>query len=391
MTTTERKPKNHDELLTYIKTLNFFPEKVKTRNRTRSSGEGTIRKSGNSYEGRITIGFDENGKQIRKAVYAKTKKACIEKMQALRIGEAVPIIEKKNNVPTLVNWLNTWFNEYKKNSAVITKQRYLRYIKLISEQPFANSPINELKALELQQYINSQNNYDYAKRQIGLFKEALEYAQANGYVDKNIAVLLKNPFKPTTTKKDEDKSFTHEEENLFINAIKNNPYRTLYYLCLYAGMRRGEVCALTWENIDLSHKVINIVQAASRSEIGGYTVGKTKTVNSVRTVPISDTLYSELIKAKKSNGFVYENNGKILNADMLTMDFTNIMNSLGMNHNLHQLRHTFATRCHEKGIDVKVVQSWMGHSKVDTTFNTYTHATKDMLNAATEQLNNNTV
>ena len=376
------------QLYSYIKTLGFFPKSVKEkkhRKTPRPCGEGSLYKVGDKYYGRVTLGFDSDGKQIRKIVIAPTKKACIEKMQALRSSGTI-ISTPGSKCPTLIEWLNIWLKEYRKNCSVATKQKYNSYIKNIEKQSFAKTKLNLIKPIELQQYINTLNHYEIILRQIGMFKEVFGLAQANGYIDKNIATFLINPLRPDIPKKPKEKAFTHEEEAEFIKAIEKNRYKILYFLCLYAGLRRGEACALRWENIDLDNRSIFIAEAASRSETRGYTVSVTKTINSIRHVPISNCLYNELISKKQDNGFVYSNKGKMLNADVLTMDFAKTMKQLGLNHTLHHLRHTFATRCHEKKIDIKVVQAWMGHSEIDITFNTYTHATKDMLEAASKML-----
>ena len=144
---------------------------------------------------------------------------------------------------------------------------------------------------------------------------------------------------------------------------------------------------MTWESIDMDKRAMRVKEAATRSDKTGYEIGKTKTAKSVRTVPLSGKLY-EILSAvpSRESKYIFERNGKMLNPDILTTDFRNIMQSLGLNHTLHQLRHTFATRCFEKGINVKVVQAWMGHEKADMTLDTYTHASAQMFADAVEKL-----
>lgn len=367
------------EIDNFIKRHRLFTDEPEpsAKKKIRAHGEGTIRKKGNRYEGRVTVGFTNDGKQIRKSVYADTKQDCVKKMQELiqkvRNGEL-----KAENCPTLIEWLNFWLSEYRKDLAYTSRRRYKSYIAKISETRTSQKKLNNILPLELQQVLNTCTNYEVCKRTIGMLNEAIGVAIDNGYLQRNIAANLRNPLKPPNpTFEDSKKAFTHDEERRFIDEIENNQYRLLYLISLYAGLRRGEVCALTWENIDIENRIIRVKDAATRKG-KGYEIGNTKTANSVREVPISTVLYTVLIGVEKKSGFVYSNNGKMVNADVVTMDFTATMKKLGMSHTFHQLRHTFATRCGEKGINIKVVQAWMGHSKTDITVNTYTHATSDL-------------
>ena len=200
---------------------------------------------------------------------------------------------------------------------------------------------------------------------------------------------MRNPIAPPAHKFDESKkAFTHEEENAFVKEIENNPYKLIYQISLWAGLRRGEATALQWENIDLENRLIHVKEAVHRGEEKGYSVGKTKTVTSIRTVPISPALYNALSQIKNKSGFVCPNsNGKVRNADVLSMDFRDVMKRLNQKHTFHHLRHTFATRCIvDKGINPKVVQTWLGHATIDMTMNTYTHATEDFIKEESKKL-----
>ena len=110
------------------------------------------------------------------------------------------------------------------------------------------------------------------------------------------------------------------------------------------------------------------------------------TENQSKFQPPRKELYKVLNEADKKSEYVFERNGNVINADILTMDFSDVMTFLGFKHTLHQLRHTFSTRCHEKGIDPKVVQAWMGHCSMEMTLNTYTHATTDLLKKEIQKL-----
>lgn len=362
------------------------PETPK-RKRSRGNGEGSIRKRSNgTYEGRVTIGWNE-GKQVVKSVYAKTRKECNDKMQQLIKDVQEHNITLPVSIPTLNEWLMVWLNEYRANISQGTRRRYLLYFEKIPEETL-NKKITEVKPLELQQYINSFNTYGPANRAIGALNAAFQDALSNGFITKNPASGLRNNNERSAKRyEDNKKSFTHAEEQAFAEAIQYSPYRLIYQVSLLAGLRRGEATALKWENIDLNNRCIHVKEAAKR-EGTGYTVGSTKTANSVRTVPISPALFDILNSVDDKSGLLCPNaHGAMLNADILTMDFAAIMKQLGQQHTFHHLRHTFATRCIvDKGINPKVVQSWLGHATVDMTMNTYTHATEDLVDKEIQKL-----
>lgn len=365
----------------------FFPEQL-VRRRARANGEGTIRQRGRTYEGRITLGMGADGKQIRQSVYGKTRKECFDKMIEAKQAYKEKGLPDYREVPILSDWIETWITEYKRDKAVSTLNRYRNIIAKIHTSAIAGKKLSDILPIELQQFVNTISSHEMAKKTIGMLRDVFTTAADNGLITKNPAASLRNTIATPKPKFDDtDKAFTPEEEQRFMDAVRNNPYRLLYCLCLYGGLRRAEACAMTWESIDLNKRVMHVKEAATRSDKNGYEIGKTKTAKSVRTVPLSGKLYEILSAApSRDSKYIFERNGKMLNPDILTTDFRNIMQSLGLNHTLHQLRHTFATQCFEKGINVKVVQAWMGHEKADMTLNTYTHASAQMFADAVEKL-----
>lgn len=364
-----------------------WESKTKKRKRSRGNGEGSIRKRSNgTYEGRVTIGW-KDGKQVVKSVYAKTRKECNEKMQLLIKDVQEHNIALPDTIPTLNEWLKVWLNEYRSNISPGTRRRYLLYFEKVPEEVLSKK-ITEVKPLELQQYINGFNSFGPANRAMGALNAAMQDALNNGLITKNPATGLRNNNERSAKRYEENKkAFTLSEEQAFTAAIKDNPYRLIYLVSLLAGLRRGEATALKWENIDLQNRCIYVKEAAKR-EGNGYTVGTTKTTNSIRTVPISPALLQILSTAENKTGLLCPNShGTMLNADILSMDFSDIMKQLGLKHTFHHLRHTFATRCIvDKGINPKVVQAWLGHATVDMTMNTYTHATDDLIDKELQKL-----
>ena len=155
-------------------------------------------------------------------------------------------------------------------------------------------------------------------------------------------------------------------------------------LCLYTGIRVGELCALLWEDISIERGMITINKTMQRvkgdSGNGSKTkieVGSPKSRSSVRSVPIPKFL-ADLIK-ERSKGrhgfFLSPENGGITEPRAMQYHFERTLKILNIpDANFHALRHTFATRCVEAGVDSKSLSDMLGHSCVSITLNRYVHS-----------------
>ena len=152
-------------------------------------------------------------------------------------------------------------------------------------------------------------------------------------------------------------------------------------LALCTGMRIGEVCALKWEDVDLTHRMIRVCKTVGRiynCELGAtervFSTPKTK--HSFREIPISKLLFEALCVTKRMSSSPFVVGTTIYATDPRT--YRDYFNLLLKRLNItpivfHGLRHTFATRCIESQCDYKTVSSILGHSNVATTLNLYVH------------------
>ena len=167
------------------------------------------------------------------------------------------------------------------------------------------------------------------------------------------------------------------------------------FLSLYTGLRIGEVCALTWSNIDLRRETLTVEKTLTRIYVmDGSSRAKTrvecgdaKTENSARTIPIPAFLKRFLIRycdiPRTVNGgsgiFVLSGTTKPMEPRAYQNKFREVLEGAGLDRiNYHMLRHTFATTCIEKGFDVKALSEILGHGSVKTTMDLYVHPTMDM-------------
>lgn len=177
-------------------------------------------------------------------------------------------------------------------------------------------------------------------------------------------------------------------ENYCINQI--NLYTLAILFCLYTGVRIGELCALKWNHIDFNNHLIIINQTVQRIQNKRennisktyLSITKPKTVNSLRRIPITSNLYTILKEyynqnCKKNDSFIFNNQSNIpIDPRRIQKHFKSILLKLNLTSiTFHGLRHTFATRCTELGMDIKTLSEILGHSNVATTMSIYVHST----------------
>jgi len=169
------------------------------------------------------------------------------------------------------------------------------------------------------------------------------------------------------------------------------------YICLSAGIRIGEVCALTWEDLDTDNGIINVRKTIQRIYLVEDGDRKTelildtpKTKNSIREIPMSRDLLRMLKPIKKivnNSFFVLTNDVKPTEPRTYRSYYKNLMKELNMpDLKFHGLRHSFATRCIESKCDYKTVSVLLGHSNITTTLNLYVHPNLDQKKKCIDQM-----
>ncbi len=204
---------------------------------------------------------------------------------------------------------------------------------------------------------------------------------------------------PTEREKHNIEVLSRADQKKIMNYIQEHfTFRNLgVYICLSAGMRIGEICALTWEDIDTDSGVINVTQTIQRIYLIEDGKRRTelildtpKTKNSIREIPISKDLLRILKPFKKivnPSFFVLTNDAKPTEPRTYRSYYKNLMKELKMPElKFHGLRHSFATRCIESNCDYKTVSVLLGHSNISTTLNLYVHPNMEQKKKAIEQM-----
>ena len=369
----------------------------------RAKGDGTLRKRKDGrWEGWFNIGKDENGKIKRKSVTAKTKIECQEKL--IKAKEDYFNEQKMlsthtyltNSDPTLNEWYEIWINTFCRNVIKdYTVQGYSQRFRLYILPELGKLRLSEISTVICQQFlINLYNN----GRERGRSKKGngLSYGTVKG-IQRTLSVCMqkavdeelisKNPcskVKLPNAEKPEMKTLKKEELTSFLEEAKKSDCYEFYYLELTTGLRLGEICALSWDDLDTENKTITVNKNVQRVN-GEIVINTPKTKSSIRTIRLCDECIRLLSELKENqipkSKYIFPSSvtGEIRDTSAVTRRLHRIQDRAGVPRiRFHDLRHSFATLSLEQGMDIKTVSHMLGHTDAGFTMNTYMHVTDSM-------------
>ena len=191
--------------------------------------------------------------------------------------------------------------------------------------------------------------------------------------------------------KKEMKVIAPEQVGSYLNAAKENGVLPMFYLELTSGLRRGELLALLWEDLDIAERTISVTKTLS-AKTGKMTVSPPKTQNSIRKVVIPTEAVELLVEEHEKHPdspymFPSPVTGNMYHPDAIGRVHKKLLKQAGLpDIRFHDLRHTFATLALQNGVDVKTLSSMLGHYSAGFTLDTYTHATMKMQIEAADKL-----
>ena len=369
----------------------------------RLKGDGTIRlRKDGRWEGRIPVVRDKQKKKtFYKYFYGNTLAEVRARIKRYKNDNPK---ERNSTEMTLGEWLDKWLVLYKRTTvAQSTYDSYRTIIKYHINPTLGEFPLNELTTDDIQKAFNTfaiggsrkdGRSGSLSVSSIVKIKVILNAALNQAVRNKTIMFNPTEGIVLPRQRKKEISVLSLEDQKCLLEAFEGHWLKTLYVTALATGMRRGELIALTWKDIDFDHMTISVTKSASRvkNHITGDTeivIGYTKTINGNREIPIIASLLPLLKehqlcqeKERKLNGKKFNKmnlvfcskKGTIIEPRRLNTTLWKIMKKSGISPaSFHSLRHTFATRALENGIPAKVVQEILGHSDVAFTLNCYTH------------------
>lgn len=298
-------------------------------------------------------------------------------------------------------WLKEWLDNYIKPTA--KERTHARYREIVYQHiipHLGDYELNELRPIIIQKFVTQLSQCGNLKTGAGLspnsvnsiitvIQVSLETANRIGLSDEYVADKIK---RPKITEK-EISCFTPIEQKQIEQAVINSKKRKMIgiLLCLYSGLRVGEVLALEWKDVDFLKLELNINKSCydGKDAKGNFAriIDTPKTASSHRVIPIPKQLIPYLKEAKKNSlsNYVVNNGEKIISVRSYQKTFSSLLNRLKIKHRgFHALRHTFATRALECGMDVKTLSEILGHKSPTITLNRYVHSLmehkKEMMN-----------
>ena len=370
----------------------------------RKQGEGTLRKRADGrWEARVVIGYDDKGLPITKNVTAMEKGKCLEKLEKLKEQCGVQLTGKVKAEMAFGDWMDFWYQQYAKPTLRPTTQSgYENYIYNHIIPEIGKIPLNKITQNDLQQFYTRLKNGGrkirtdlYGKgvsdRVVrgchAMCRKALGKAVTDGIIRMNPAIGCKLPPK----KAKEMQVLTKEEMQRFMLQAKADGYFELFILELCTGMRRGEIVALQWEDLNMQTGELRISRQATTVK-GQIHISAPKTKSSIRTIilpPDIVKIFAEYKKRIDSRWMfpspIKEDAPRHPSAVRKILDRT--LERAECKHvRFHDLRHTFATTALANGMDVKTLSAIIGHISSETTLNIYTHITDNMQRSAANKI-----
>ena len=291
---------------------------------------------------------------------------------------------------TYKNWLNEWLTHYiKSSSKQRTFEQYSKVAQIHILPYLGDIELTDLTPFVLQKFVTNLTvngnkrtgkglSPNFVKTIISVVQNSLKTAHLVGYLSDYTANKIKRPkivekqvncFTLAEQKKIETAAF----------AAKKDKYKGVV-LCLYTGLRIGELLALSWEDIDFEKGVLTVSKTCYDGNENGKhirIIDTPKTENSRRQIPLSKMLIKMLKEMKKKSKceFVIADGEKPVFIRSYQRTFELLLKKLGLPHKgFHSLRHTFATRALECGMDVKSLSEILGHKNATITLNRYAHS-----------------
>lgn len=350
-------------------------------------GENIYKRKDGRWEGRYIKCRDAYNKARYGYLYGKSYSEVRQRLIQIKAhGD-----DGKTVNESLENLAELWLDNKKLSVKESTLVRYRTIINKHILPLLEGYCLSDITSDLIQQHMNRLIYSGYSGKTacdiLAVIKSILKFASCKGYkTNCDLGIINLKNHKP------EIEILTHFEQKKLCNYLSQNPCNKNFgiLLCLYTGIRIGELCALKWSDIDIRERVIKIdktmqrisdstpVQKKNKTKI---TVTSPKSEGSVRIIPLPGIII-DLVKRENRNPNAYVLTGR---CDIYTEPrnmqyyFKSVLKKCGIrNVKFHTLRHTFATRCVESGFEIKSLSEILGHSSIKITLDRYVHSSMEL-------------
>lgn len=346
-----------------------------------------IRQRDSGYEGRVM--YQGKRHSVRGNTVTEVQKKMTDLKYKLEHGLFV-----ENNKITLDQWLNTWLDEYKKNTVKLgTFLNYQKSYNGMIKDKLGSKRIADIRGEHIQKMYNDWVKEEYALSTIkiasAILNGCMEQALINGMIERNPVKLAKVP---RQNEKKVRQAMTREQQALFMEYAKESYLYNFFAIMLRTGLRNGEMRGLKYTDIDKKNKVLHVQRTLKYIDGQGYIEDTPKTKTSRRDIPLTDATLQLLDEQKNYWGFKIVNldrylfcneKGEPLSRDRVQAEINRIIMRIRKGGNdferitAHVFRHTFATRAIEAGMQPQVLKTILGHSSLAMTMDLYSHVLPD--------------
>jgi integrase len=365
----------------------------------RGNSEGSIvKRADGRWMARITL---EGG--VRKTFYAKTRQEAARRLAAASRDRdtGVPIVGERQ---TVEQYFTTWLADIRPTIRPRSWVRYEEMVRLHVLPSLGGTVLSRLTAQQLQALYSAKLAAGFAPATVGrlhaVIRRALGEAARLGLTQRNVATLVRAP-RPAGH---EMHVLTPLQARTLLSSIVGDPLETLYVLALTTGMRRGELLALHWSEIDLEAGFLQVRWTLQHMAGGVFVLTPPKTARSRRKIALTSRAIKALHEQKARQQVLREAAKEAWNDEdfvfttalgypirgnhILQRQFAPLLAKAGLPAiRFHDLRHTAATLLLLRGIHPKVVSEMLGHSTISMTLDIYSHVLPDMQRDAVDALN----
>ncbi len=370
------------------------------------TGENIYKRKDGRWEARYIASYDGNGKAKYKYLYARTYTEVKAKLlKAQNYNHLTNETDKPKGKEKYEYWIDEWLRTKRISVKESTYIRYRNTIENHIKPVLGKYPISKISTSLMEQFVFHKLQNGRIDGHGGLspksmsdilviIKESFKYAQSFGEIV--ICNFDRISFKKNAQ---EMRVLSLLEEQRLLSVLFNDfdRYKLGVFICLYTGIRIGELCALQWKNVSLSENTIKIEQTMQRLQSEYLNaiqktriiVTEPKSYAALRTIPLPEFVI-DVIKPFASSPTAYVLSGEcktIIEPRTMQNRFKAYLQEGKIEEaNFHSLRHTFATRCIEAGFDVKTLSEILGHSSVKITLDKYVHSSMQLKRNNMEKL-----